>query len=106
MSPFWSPLYPSLYFAAVEIEQQTASLACVTAWTWAKARDVLVEARVLGIDAEILIEEAKHRGPDGALELVARARAQVPELTLTDVRRAVHPFRVGNRLARRLGGRR
>lgn len=121
----------------IEHEKHVGELACVTGWSWAKAHDAVVEARCLGIGWDALLAEAMIRGADGVTALLARTKAQIPELTLSDVRRAVaqlqaenphqdhyelpvfvepappddvpetaHPFRVGDQLARRLGGRR
>ena len=95
-----------------EREHEIARLASVTAWPWSKAHSVLVEAACLGISAEDLIAEAGHRGPDAALELVARTRAAMTKPVEASSPPPVmfepsyHPFRVGDRLARRLGGRR
>lgn len=94
-----------------EREHEIARLASVTAWS-SKAHGVLVEAACLGISAEDLIAEAGHRGPDAALELVARTRAAMTKPVEASSPPPVmfepsyHPFRVGDRLARRLGGRR
>lgn len=97
---------------AAEREQQIARLVSVTAWSWGKAHDVLVEATCLGIAAEDLIAEAMHRGPEAALDLVARTRAAAmaepaePGPPPASLEPSHHPFRVGDQLARRLGGRR
>ena len=102
---------PMLVAGVLEREHEIARLASVTAWSWAKTHDVLVEAKCLGLAAEDLIAEAMHRGSDAALDLVARTRAAMtvefeasPPPVLPEP--SHHPFRVGDRLARRLGGRR
>ncbi len=96
---------------AAEQERQTVEIMCVTGWSFARAHDAMVRARVFGVAHDDVIAAAREAGPDGVVALLERAEVSTtvdfePAPPSLDIDATVHSFRVGDRLARRLGGRR